>query len=200
VLKIEVIRAVDAQAEWNGSDLWVKENRDPDGRFRILSIPFRGFSRGFGEFMEKSWALAEPAEWICWMPADIECNMEDMLKACESAPSEFWALSLSADSPVSHHHTRRMGSGWREVPLVDLAPVYSWAMAVEASRHFHESKSGWGLDLIFAEMNRKRTGHCAHVCDDYEMRHTKELESQGWVIEGLSPMQEMEQIKRRHGI
>jgi len=189
VRKIEVIQATEGM-----SGEVVNEE------FRLRLIPYQGLSRGFGEFMEKTWHLVEECEWVMWQPADIEMDYADLLKACESAPSEFWSLSLSRESPVSHGWTHRMGSGWREVALVDLAPVYSFALAVEASRHFQESKSGWGLDLIFAEMNRKRTGFRAHVCDDFEMRHTKELESQGWVIEGRSPMQELEAIKLRHGL
>ena len=182
--KIEIIRASEGQSMVLQTD-----------EIRIREIPYKGFSRGFGEFMEKTVDDIEPCQWVCWLPADIEVDIADIIKASKSAPSEFWALALSADSPVSHDWTRVAGAGWREVPLVDLAPVYSYSFVLKAKEHFGESKSGWGLDLIFSDLNKKRTGYTAHVCDDYQMRHTKKLESQNWLIDGLTPMQEMARIK-----
>lgn len=185
--KIEIIRATEGEAK-----------RIETQRYRITEVPYKGLSRGFGEFMDLTYPLVEPCEWVCWLPADIEVDVEDLIEASKTAPSEFWALSLSGDSFVSHGWTRRIGSGWREVPFVDLAPVYSFSFVVRANSLFHESKSGWGLDLLFADLNKKRTGFTAHVCDDFQMRHTKKLESQTWVIDGKSPMDELAYIKKKY--
>ena len=184
--KIEVIRA----SERDRMELWTDE-------IRIREIPYKGFSRGFGEFMAKTVDDIEPCQWVCWLPADIKVDIKDIIEASKTAPSEFWALSLSKDSFVSHAWTRVAGAGWREVPFVDLAPVYSYSFVLRAKEYFGESKSGWGLDLIFADLNRKRNGFTAHVCDDYQMKHTKKLESQNWVIDGKTPMDELQQIKTK---
>lgn len=134
------------------------------------------------------------------MPADIEYDVAHIIEASRTAPSEFWALALSEDSHASHGWSRRQGRGWREVPFVDLAPVYSRSFVMEAERYFGESVSGWGLDLIFADINRRRNGHTAHICDDFTMRHHKELESHKWLIDGKSPMDELAHIRRKFNL
>jgi hypothetical protein len=156
--------------------------------FRLRMIPYSGFSRGFGEFMDKTKDMVEPCEWVMWQPHDIEMDYADLLKACETAPGDFWALALTPDSYHSHGFTLRQGKGWREVPIVDLSPVFRYEFAVSMMPTFGLSKSGWGLDHLFA----KHAG--AWVCDDYTMAHTKPVSSHEWLIDGKSPMDELRHI------
>lgn len=176
--KIEIIKATEGESG-------VIEN----ACYRLRLIPYKGLSRGFGEFMEKTWHLVELCEWVMWQPADIEMDYNDLLNACKIAPGDFWALALSRDSYHSHKWTVRSAHGWRSVPFVDLSPVYRYDFAVRMSPYFGLSKSGWGLDILFAH----HAG--AWVCDDYEMRHIKPVTSQNWNIEGKSPMRELADIQ-----
>ena len=162
---------------------------------RYDAVPYPGFSRGFGEFMEKTWHMVRPCDWVMWQPHDIEMDYADLIKACAVSESHFWALSLTPDSYHSHKWTVNKGKGWREVPFVDLSPVYSYEFALAMSEHFGRSKSGWGLDVLFANHHKRLYGSTAHICDDYMQRHTKPLDSQNWRIDGLSPMDELQRIK-----
>jgi hypothetical protein len=178
VRKIEIIQATEGE-----------QGEVVTAEYRIRLIPYAGLSRGFGEFMEKTWHLVEPCEWVMWQPADIEINYDELLEACNTAPGDFWALSLTKNSPHSHEWTVNNGKGWRSVPIVDLSPVYRYDFAVRMAPNFALSKSGWGLDILFAH----HAG--AWVCDDYQMKHTKPLNSQNWLIDGKSPMDELQYIK-----
>ena len=187
-----IIQAVDADIA-QGVDVEII------GDWKVIKVPFRGLSRGMGEFMELTLPMTS-GDWTCWMQADMEFDPLHIIEASRTAPSLYWALALTEDSPLSHAWTRKIDAGWREVPFVDLGIVCHRRVLDIAGRHFMESRSAWGLDLILADVNRALTGHTAHVCDDYTARHTKPVESQHWLIDGRTPWEEMQHIRRKFNV
>jgi hypothetical protein len=171
--------------------------------YRVDHVPYRGFSRGLGEFAELTIPLVKgDYPWILIQPADNELNYDEAVAACLASPYHHFGFSLSDDSHASHPHVFRGGQpdGWREVPFYDHAMFYSLEFYRMFSPHFRESKSFWGLDLLACFFHRNLYGKpCAVYCGA-ELRHTKPIESNAWCIDGKSPDQEMAMIRAKYGI
>lgn len=168
---------------------------------RLTQIAYRGLSRGFGEFMHLTAGMVDAAaSWVCYLPEDIEMPYHELPRACSTCPGDWFALALTPDSHTSHGWMKSNHAGWKEVPFVDLAPVYRRPFHDWMRPHFAESKSGWGLDVLFGDRHRQVHGVGAWLYGDARQRHGKKLESQNWVIDGLTPMDELQRIRRTYSL
>jgi len=171
--------------------------------YRVDRVAYPGFSRGLGEFMEKTIPLVRGEyPWIMIQPADNEIDYDEAVKACRGAPYHHFGFALSDDSPASHAHVYRHGQteGWREAPFYDHGMFFSWEFYQVISPYFHESKSFWGLELLAAKFHKEHYGTTCGLYCGATMRHTKAIQSDGWRIDGKSSRDELDAIRAKYGV
>lgn len=171
--------------------------------YRVNYVPYHGFSRGLGEFMELTIPIVKgDYPWVMIQPADNELDYDEAVNACQESPYHHFGFALSDDSPASHAHVYRNGQmeGWREIPHFDHAMFFSWEFYQIVSPYFHESKSFWGLDFLAAKLHKERYGTACGLYCSATMRHTKPIESASWVIDGKTPWEELDAIRQKYGI
>ena len=179
----------------------IKANEHGDSNvFEVCGVhvyhsPYIGITRGYGEFMDHY--KPEPsAEWVVYQPHDVALNYFDLRRAIDNSPGKFFQLSLSNDSYGSHQFLFRHGRlGWHRVPFVEImVPVFKRDFYDVVAPYMKESKSGWGLDYLWAHLY----GEQPWLCCDYEMRHKNPITSHKWRIDGKTPMDEAEYITRKY--
>jgi len=161
----------------------------------VFEMPYLGITRGYGEFMDLY--KADPdALWLMYQPHDVVLDYNDLAMAIDSSPGNHFQLALSDDSYGSHDFLfRNKRSGWHRIPFVEvMAPVFRIDFYETIAPYMKESKSSWGLDHLWAKIY----GESPWLCCDYEMRHIQPVSSFNWEIDGKTPMQEMEYIKRKY--
>lgn len=163
----------------------------------VFESPYIGITRGYGEFMDLYKADAD-ALWVMYQPHDVTLNYEELAKAIQDCPGTHFQLSLSDQSCGSHEFLFRRGRiGWYRVPFVEvMAPVFRADFYDTIVPYMKESKSSWGLDYLWAKIY----GEWPWLCCNYEMHHTEPITSQGWVIDGKTPMDEMHEIRIKYSI
>jgi hypothetical protein len=175
------------------------EHGDPNV-FEVCGIhvyhsPYIGITRGYGEFMDHY--KPEPsAEWVVYQPHDVALNYFDLRRAIDNSPGKFFQLSLSDDSYGSHEFLfKRKRQGWHRVPFVEImVPVFKRDFYDVVAPYMKESKSGWGLDYLWAHLY----GEQPWLCCDYEMRHKNPITSHKWLIDGKTPMDESSYIVEKY--
>ena len=160
----------------------------------VFEMPYLGVTRGYGEFMDLY--KADPdALWVAYQPHDVVLNYDELAKAIDDCPGRHFQLSLSDQSFGSHDFLFRKGrTGWHRIPFVEvMTPVFQADFYDTIAPYMKESKSSWGLDHLWAKIY----GEYPWLCCDYEMHHTEPITSPGWVIDGKTPMEEMDYINRK---
>ena len=163
----------------------------------VYNSPFVGITRGYGEFMD--YHKPEPfAEWVAYQPHDVVVDYGSLIKSIESCPGSLFQLSLSNDSYGSHGFLFRNGRrGWHKVPFVEIMmPVFRRDFYNVVAPYMKESKSGWGLDHLWTHLY----GEQPWLCCDYEMTHSDPITSHQWIIDGKTPMDEMEEIRIKYSL
>jgi len=171
--------------------------------YRVDRVVYPGFSRGLGEFMEKTISLVQGEyPWILIQPEDNEIDYDRAVEACRESPYRHFGFALSDDSYASHPHVYRNGQaeGWREIPYYDHGMFFAWDFYQVAAPYFCESKSFWGLEFICAKLHKDRYGTTCGLYCGAAMRHTKPIESSAWVIDGKTPASELAAIRAKYGV
>ena len=166
-------------------------------------IPYKGFSRGLGEFMEKCAPMADLSiPWIMFQCDDEEIDYNKAVEACLESPYHYWGFGLSDDSYADHPCTRRgsQRTGWRTIKYYDHGMFYSSDFFPVISPFFKESKSFWGLELLSAKLHKARYGTTCGLYCGAEMRHTRPVRSRDMMIDGKSPMQELQEICAKYHV
>jgi hypothetical protein len=177
----------------------VEEGQD----YRVDHIPYRGFSRGLGEFMELTIPLVSgDFEWIMIQPADNYLDYSDAVRACKESKFHHFGIGLSADSYASHGHVYRGSqlSGWREIPFFDHGMFYSKEFYKIISPCFKDSKSFWGLESLAAKLHKEKYGTTCGLYCGAEMKHTKPIQSMNWFIDGKTPSDDAAFVRQKYGI
>ena len=178
-----------------------KMHVEENGTYRVHHIPYRGFSRGLGEFMELTRPLVEGEfPWIMIQPADNEIDYDEAVKACQESPYHYFGFGLTDDSYASFAHVYRGAQleGWREVPFYDHGMFFSYEFYQVIAPHFWESKSHWGLDYLTAFLHRNLYGTTCGLYCGATMRHTQPICSNTFIIDGKRPDQELDWIRRKY--
>jgi hypothetical protein len=170
------------------------------GQVTLITQPYKGITRAYGEFMEHY--PHAPAKWVSYQPHDVIVDYGKLLEACKASPVAMFQPALTDDSYGSHDWTyQRSRTGWHDVPFVEaMMPVFRWEFYLAIARHMGESKSGWGLDLLWADIHRKIYGASPMICCDVAMAHTEPVRSQHFVIDGRTSSEEMHAIKLKHNV
>jgi hypothetical protein len=168
------------------------------GEVSVITQPYKGITRGWGEFM--ALYTHDKSEWVSYQPHDVIVNYGQILSAISQSPVAMFQLALSKDSYGSHGFTYAKGrTGWHDVPFVEaMMPVFRWDFYKIVAPVMGESKSGWGLDHLWADLHRKTYGVSPMICCNYVMKHTEPVRSQHFVIDGKTSMHEMHLIKQKY--
>lgn len=159
--------------------------------YTLTRQPYRGITRGYGEFMARYGH--DHAEWVAYQPHDVTVDYEQLCQAITECPGEHFQLALSHDSYYSHHWTLQQGSGWREVPFVEaMLPVFRWDFYCMVRPYLSQSKSGWGLDLLWSSFG------VPYLCDTWTMTHHQPVTSMHMEIDGVPAPEEMRRIQVRY--
>lgn len=178
----------------------VKEGNEElieQGEVLIERINYVGKYRGTGEVFN---SITPKGDWIVFQPHDVFYKLEELLDAIKQNRSEHFQLSLSDTSYGSHYFTWKAGrTGWHYVPFVEiLFPVFSRKFWDICQPYMWESKSGWGLDNIWSILYQKHYYSLPMICYDYTFDHVEPIKSQNWLIDGKTPHQELEYIKKKY--
>jgi hypothetical protein len=166
---------------------------------RFIDIPYRGFSRGMGEFMER--AVKKYAktiakyDYIAFMGDDVEYEPLYLASVSEAIAEHWWQPVHASGS----HHTYAAMKRAGRLPFVELNCVYSRDFLTHCAPYFTESKSGWGLDVLMGKLHVERYGTEPLVCDAMTMRHVKPVTG-GWEIDGVSSGEELNRIIEKYGV
>lgn len=169
--------------------------------YRVTRIAYKGFSRGYGEFMELTSHLAE-GKWIAFQPHDVGLSYEELLNACKNAPTNLFQIAVADESDTVWKFLKKNNkTGWHEVDFVEvMTPVFKKEFFDICKPTFSESKSSYGLDFLWARMHINHYGKKPSVCYDYTMTHPGPVTSGKWLIDGKKPSQELKAIKRKYNI
>lgn len=138
----------------------------------------------------KKYNLYENYDYLWFIDDDVEVDREAFKAYVEKFNFEIVQPAL-APVNYSHKFLVRHGRGHRRVRFCEImAPCIRTDLFMKMD-FLHESKSGWGLDLIWGNLFNN------YVVDDVVMKHTQPVSSGSWVIDGLTPHQEMERIIKK---
>lgn len=170
------------------------------GEVTLITQPYKGITRAYGEFME--YYPHSQDKWVSYQPHDVVVDYGLLLEACKASPVALFQPALTDDSYGSWRFTYQRGrAGWHQIPFVEaMMPVFRWEFYLAIARYMPESKSGWGLDFIWARAHWEIYERPPMVCCDVTMKHTEPVQSQNYVIDGRSSEEEMHAIKIKYNV
>jgi hypothetical protein len=175
-------------------------NIEQYGDVTVITQPYKGITRGFGEFMEHYPHTKD--KWVSYQPHDVIVDYAKLLEAVKASPVAMFQPALTDDSYGSWKFTYQRGrTGWHQIPFVEaMMPVWSWEFYLAIARYMGESKSGWGLDFIWARAHWDVYDRPPMICCDVTMKHTQPVQSQHFVIDGRSSHDEMHALKIKYNV
>ncbi|MGA1776982.1 MAG: hypothetical protein ACO39G_07865 [Flavobacteriaceae bacterium] len=185
--KLHVIQAYEHNEEFETDD------------YKVTRVAYKGFSRGYGEFMELTSHLAD-GEWISFQPHDVTLSYEELASCCDTSPVYLFQLSVSNHTNTVWQWLKQGDKrGWHEVNFVEImTPVFRKEFFDYCKPTFAESKSGYGLDFLWAKLHRDKYGKPPYACYDYTMDHPGHVTSNRWVIDGKGPFDELRELKAKY--
>jgi hypothetical protein len=182
----------------------VKPKRAKTPGVTFLDVPYPGFSRGMGEFMDKVVTkyrkTIDNHDFIAIMGDDCEYDPVQVAHYAELYNLHWWQ---PAHVRGSHHTYGAMAehrvNGIKRLPFIELNCVYSRQFLLHCAPYFDESKSGWGLDVLMGKLHMEMTGGEPSVLSEVTMRHRKPVTG-GWEIDGVSSGDELRAICDKYGV
>lgn len=190
--------------EINGADSWINyydrgeiELQNTCNNNLVKYISAHQSHKWPGVIYNDKYGIYDKYQYVIFMDNDVIIdNLELFSKIVYENNFEICQPSTS-DKNVSHRHLIKNGNRIREVPFCEImSPCIRIDVLKDLIKnHLHKSESGWGLDLLWGKLYKN------FVVDTVIMHHTRPVNSGSWIMgNGLTPFQEMQKIKKDHGL
>ncbi len=147
--------------------------------------------------------ISQQYDYYAFFDNDIEISTDEVNRLFHVGSAlglDLFQAALSAPSSASYKHLKQIpGSLVRMTSFVEIMmPVFSrWALE-RCLPSFDESESGYGLDVLWANL---LGGKNMAVVDAVVASHTRPIQSAEWRLSnGLSPVEEMKMLIAKHNL